>query len=134
MENKSYTELKVWQEAREMVKKIYSISQSFPKEEIYGLQQQIRRCAISVPSNIAEGIGRNHNKDTVQFLYIAKGSLYEMETQLYLAMDLKYITEKTLSETLEHLISIRKLLLGFIKYKNSKAASSRHSALSTQHQ
>jgi four helix bundle protein len=134
MENKSYTELKVWQEAREMVKKIYSISQSFPKEEIYGLQQQIRRCAISVPSNIAEGIGRNHNKDTVQFLYIAKGSLYEMETQLYLAMDLKYISEKTLSETLEHLISVRKLLLGFIKYKNSKAASSQHSALSTKHQ
>jgi four helix bundle protein len=133
MENKSYTELKVWQEARRMVKRIYSISQSFPKEEIYGLQQQIRRCAISVPSNIAEGIGRNHNKDTVQFLYIAKGSLYEMETQLYLAMDLNYITEKTLSETLEHLISIRKLLLGFIKYKNPKAAPTQHSALSTQH-
>ncbi|HXA01919.1 MAG TPA: four helix bundle protein [Cytophagaceae bacterium] len=133
MEVKSYTDLKVWQEARTMVKRIYSISQGFPKEEIYGLQQQVRRCAVSVPSNIAEGIGRNHNKDTVQFLYVAKGSLYEMETQLYLAMDLNYIQEKTLSEALNHVISIRKLLLGFIKYKISKTIVPQHSAPSTQH-
>jgi four helix bundle protein len=133
MEIKSYTELKVWQEARVIVKKIYSISQAFPKEETYGLQQQIRRCAISVPSNIAEGIGRNHNKDTVQFLYVAKGSLYEMETQLYLAMDLNYISEKTLAETLAHLISVRRLLLGFIKYKSSKSTTPQHPAPSTQH-
>jgi four helix bundle protein len=133
MEVKDYTDLKVWQGARSMVKRVYSISQSFPKEEIYGLQQQIRRCAISVQSNIAERIGRNHNKDTVQFLYIAKGSLYKMETQLYLAMDLNYIPEKTLSEALDHIISIRKLLLGFIKYKNSKSTLPQHSAPSTQH-
>src|ERR1700746_1135291 len=92
MENKSYVQLNVWKEARKLVKTVYDLSLNFPKAELYGLTSQIRRCAISVPSNIAEGIGRNHQKDTIQFLYISRGSLYELETQIYLAEDLKYIS------------------------------------------
>ena len=79
---KSYVELDVWIESRKLTNEIYSLSKSFPKEEVYGLTSQIRRSAVSVPSNIAEGIGRNHTKDSLQFFYISRGSLYEMETQL----------------------------------------------------
>jgi len=111
-----YKELDVWKHSRELVKLVYLQTQFFPKEEIYGLSNQIRRSAVSVPSNIAEGIGRNSNKETIQFLFIAKGSLNEVETQLYLAFDIEYITEEELKEILDKLISCRKLLNGFINY------------------
>jgi len=78
---KSYTDLEVWKYSRGLVKLVYMLTKSFPKEETYGLTNQIRRCAVSVPSNIAEGIGRQSNKETIHFLYIAKGSLQEVETQ-----------------------------------------------------
>lgn len=68
---KSYTDLDAWKLGRELVSEIYAITSTFPKEEIFGLTSQIRRCAISIPSNIAEGIERNHAKDTIQFLHIA---------------------------------------------------------------
>jgi len=91
---KSFTELDVWQKSRELVKLVYQITLLFPKEEIYGLTNQLRRSVVSVPSNIAEGNGRQSNKETMHFLYIAKGSLYEVETQLYLSNDLEYISEE----------------------------------------
>lgn len=75
-----------------------------------------RRCSISVPSNIAEGIGRQSNKETIHILYIAKGSLQEVETQLYLAFDLEYISEEELKNILDKVISSKKLLNGFINY------------------
>ncbi|WP_299012054.1 four helix bundle protein [uncultured Polaribacter sp.] len=112
----NYTELDVWKYSRALVKIVYLLTQSFPKEEIYGLTNQIRRCAVSVPSNIAEGIGRQSNKETIHFLYIAKGSLQEVETQLYLSFDLEYISEQELKTTLEKVISTKKLLNGFINY------------------
>ena len=71
----NYTELEVWKYARGLVKLFYLLTKSFPKEEIYGLTNQIRRSIVSVPSNIAEGIGRPSNKETIRFLYLAKGSL-----------------------------------------------------------
>ena len=80
---KSYTDLDVWKKSRELVKEIYVLTKAFPKDEMYGLSSQIKRSAVSVPSNIAEGYGRNHTKDTLQFLFIARGSLYELETQLF---------------------------------------------------
>jgi four helix bundle protein len=89
----------------------------------------MRRCVISIPSNIAEGIGRNHNKDTIQFLYISRGSLYELETQIYLAEDLDYISKEQTEELLHSLTTVKKLLQGFINYK-SKSPSQ---ALSTNH-
>jgi len=71
----NYTELEVWKYSRGLVKLVYLLTKSFPKEEIYGLTNQIRRNVVSVPSNIVEGIGRQSNKETIHFLYVAKGSL-----------------------------------------------------------
>ena len=113
---KSYKDLDVWKECRKMVKTIYVISKSFPKEEVYGLTPQIRRCAISVPSNIAEGHGRNSAKDSLQFFHIARGSLYELETQIYLAFDLGFISENTCNEIIEQLATNGKMLNGLINY------------------
>jgi len=90
---KTYKELIVWQKAVEFVTTIYSITKSFPKEEIYGLTNQIRRAAVSVPSNIAEGFGRNSKNEFKHFLQIAIGSLFELQTQLEIAKNLGFISE-----------------------------------------
>ena len=76
----NYLELKIWQEARKLVKEVYSITAKFPKEEMYGLTSPIRRAAVSIPSNIAEGTGRNSDKDFQRFLEYAIGFLFELET------------------------------------------------------
>lgn len=86
-----YKDLEVWIEARKLTKLVYDSTKSYPKEEIFGLTNQMRRCAVSVPSNIAEGCGRNTAKETIHFLFIARGSLFELETQFYLSLDLTYI-------------------------------------------
>jgi four helix bundle protein len=114
-EIKSYKELDVWLETRSLSKEIYLVARTFPKEEQYGLINQMRRCAISIPSNIAEGCGRNHSKDSIQFC-ISRGSLYELETQLYLSFDLSYIDNNALNQLLSCIETSRKLLNGFIKY------------------
>jgi len=75
-----YTKLDVWLESRKLTNMLYTLSKQFPKEEIYGLANQMRRCAVSVPSNIAEGCGRQTSKETIYFLHIARGSLFELET------------------------------------------------------
>jgi four helix bundle protein len=113
---KRYKDLNVWQEARKLSKNIYSLTSEFPKEEQFGLINQMRRCAISVPSNIAEGCGRNYPKDSIQFFHISRGSLYELETQLYLSFDLNYIDQTKLNQVLLSTETRRKLLSGFIKY------------------
>lgn len=77
---KSYIELDVWKQSRLLVKQVYELTKQFPKEEQYGLSNQMRRCSVSIPSNIAERHGRNHTKDSLQFFFIARGSLYELET------------------------------------------------------
>ncbi|WP_394349690.1 four helix bundle protein [Adhaeribacter soli] len=99
-----------------MVTDIYQFSALFPKEELFGLTSQIRRSAVSIPSNIAEGCGRSTSKDTVQFLFIARGSLYELETQLYIALDLKYLPETQFQESIAKLTTCKKILNGFINY------------------
>lgn len=81
MAYQKYTELEVWKKARLFTSIIYKLTAAFPKEEIYGLTSQIRRCAISVPSNIAEGSGRRHVKETIQFLAISRGSLLRTKKQ-----------------------------------------------------
>src|SRR6187402_1582549 len=115
-EYKKYIELNVWIDARKLVNIIYTITKSYPKDEQFGLTNQMRRCAVSIPSNIAEGCGRNHRKDSLQFFFIARGSAYELETQLYLAFDLSFINEETFNEILLQIEKVRKLLNGFIKY------------------
>lgn len=116
----NYTELDVWLISRKLVKSVYELTNSFPKNETYGLTSQIRRSVISVPSNIGEGCGRQTTKETIQFLYISRGSLYELETQLYLAYDLEYLDKTTLENILSDLRSCAKLLNGFINYYKNK--------------
>ena len=112
----SYTELDVWLEARKLVKKVYAICKKFPNEEMYGLTSQIKRCSVSVPSNIAEGCGRHSSKETIHFLHISRGSLFELETQLYLANDLEFLSIEELKLLLIQVTSCKKLLNGFINY------------------
>lgn len=81
---KSYKDLDVWQAARILANQVYSITRDFPRDEQFGLTSQMRRCSVSIPSNIAEGCGRNHPKNSIQFFFIARGSIYELETQLYI--------------------------------------------------
>ena len=93
MENVTqYNDLNVWKKAIVLVSFIYEITKDFPREENYGLTNQMRRCAVSIPSNIAECCGRHHSNDALQFYYISRGSLFELETQLYIALNLKFIT------------------------------------------
>lgn len=121
-ENKSYTNLDAWKSSRELVKQVYLLTNNFPKEELYSLTSQMRRASISVPSNIAEGVARNYKKETIQFLYISKGSLYELETQMYLAFDISYINEKQLSSILDQIDTCKKLVAGFINYYRNKTS------------
>lgn len=114
-----YTDLEVWKEARSLVKIIYHITNKFPDSEKFGLISQIQRAAISIPSNIAEGCGRESKKDSIRFFYFARGSLYELETQLYLAFDLNYLDQSALDTRLLAIQQVRKLLSGFIKYYES---------------
>ncbi|MDB5264179.1 MAG: ribosomal protein [Adhaeribacter sp.] len=113
---KEYKDLEVWQKCRELARDVYTITKLFPKDELFGLTNQISRSAVAVPSNIAEGCGRNHTKDSLQFFYIASGSLYELETQIYISFDQAYINLENLNYLLSNILTGKKLLNGFIKY------------------
>ncbi len=116
-----HKDLIVWQASVDLVTIIYKLSNEFPKDELYGLTSQIRRAAISIPSNIAEGCGRNHNKELIQFLYIALGSFSELETQIIVAKNIGYIKEIDFNQLTEKLAEVGKLLVGFINsLKNKK--------------
>jgi four helix bundle protein len=121
-EIKTHKDLKVWKEAMALAKGIYELTRDFPKEETYGLVSQIRRAAVSIPSNLAEGAARNSNKEFIQYLYVSLGSLAELETQLLLSRDLGYAQSKGINERVER---VRKLLLGLIKYLKGKAVTSK---------
>ncbi|MFA6275767.1 MAG: four helix bundle protein [Pedobacter sp.] len=121
-----YTELEVWKKARAFASHIYLLTSKFPKEEIYGLTSQIRRCAISVPSNIAEGSGRQHAKETIQFLTIARGSLYELETQLYISKDISIISNEQLDSCITEIETLGKLINGYIRYISSTIQKTNH--------
>jgi four helix bundle protein len=112
---KSYRDLIVWQKAMALVKDIYLTSQVFPQEELYGLTSQIRKCAVSIPSNIAEGYGRNSTGDYKRFLQIANGSLYELQTQIQIALDLNYITQESFNKVFNLSIEIDKILYTIIQ-------------------
>ncbi len=111
-----YTDLEVWVESRKLTNLVYQLTKKFPKDELYGLTNQIRRSSVSVPSNIAEGCGRQYPKETIQFLHIAKGSIYELETQFYLALDQEYILLEEFNNFLHQLETCKRLLNGFINY------------------
>ncbi|MCK4816206.1 four helix bundle protein [bacterium] len=113
-----YNNLKVWNKAYKLTLKIYSLTKKYPKEETYGLISQMRRSAVSIPSNIAEGAARKHKKEFIQFLYIGLGSLSEAETQIILAERLGYISDT--SELYEKISSIKKMLNGLIAHLENK--------------
>ncbi len=118
---RSHKNLHVWQKSIQFVSDIYSLTKNFPKEELFGLTNQMRKAAVSIPSNIAEGSARNHNKEFIQFLYISLGSCAEIETQLIICKNLNLIDNKKLEDTLEKLSNIRNMLIGLIKsIKNKK--------------
>jgi four helix bundle protein len=107
---KSYKELKIWQKAIALVKFVYQITQKFPREERYVLTDQVRRAAISIPSNIAEGQTRQHTAEFRQFLFISLGSLAELDTQLILAKELGYMNEVGLSQFDSKSSELRKMI------------------------
>ena len=117
---KTHKDLDVWKNSITMVKEIYRITSSYPKEELYGLTNQIRRASVSIPSNIAEGAARNHEKEFVQFLYIAQGSLSELETHLIISEELNFIEKYDFDLLIAKFNEIRAQLSGLIKYLKNK--------------
>ncbi|MBF9255410.1 four helix bundle protein [Pontibacter sp. 172403-2] len=111
-----YKELDVWKKSRSLTSSIYNLSRTFPKDEVFGLTSQMRRAAVSVSSNIAEGCGRQHAKDSIQIFYIARGSLYELETQLYVASDQGYVKQPVFDQTINEITNCKQMLNGLIKY------------------
>jgi len=112
---KDFKNLKVWQKGIKMVTEIYNTTQSFPKDELYGLTSQIRRSAISIPSNIAEGSGRNSDKEFNRFLNISLGSSFELETQIIIAHELKFLSNNEFSELIAEIQEQQKMITGLQK-------------------
>lgn len=112
---KTHKDLDVWILAIDFVTELYQLTAQFPKEEVYGLSSQMRRAAISIPSNIAEGAARNHKTEFRQFLYIALSSASELETQLIISEKLLYISKTQRENLNEKLNTISKMLQGLIK-------------------
>jgi four helix bundle protein len=121
-----YKDLDVWKKSKELAIIILQVAETLPQIENFALGFQIRKSAISIPSNIAEGCGRNSTKDTLQFLYIARGSLYEIETQIILCFEMNYINEPKHNEILSQITECKKLLNGFINYYFSKLEQHHH--------
>ena len=115
-----YKNLDVFIKCRALIKDVYLITALYPKEENYGLTLQIRRAAVSILSNLSEGMGRQHINDMINFLHIARGSLYELEAQLLISQDLKYIDDLQFSSVNTQLQDCRKILNGFINYQKKK--------------
>lgn len=112
---RTYRDLDIWRRGVELVKRIYEVTEKFPKHEIYGLVSQMRRCVVSIPSNVAEGFRRYHNKEYKQFLYISLGSCAELETQITISKELKYIDESEENKCLELLDHICRMISNLIK-------------------
>lgn len=108
-----FRELKIWQRSMHLAEDVYKLLILFPQEEKYGLSSQIRRCAISIPSNISEGAGRATNKQFRYFLEIAMGSCNELQTQLELAQRLQFVKEENTEQILDECIQLYKMVLGF---------------------
>ena len=115
---KDHKDLDVWIQSMLLVEDIYALTKNFPSDEKYGLSSQIKRAVVSIPSNIAEGAGRKGDKEFIQFLYIAMGSLSELETQLILSNRLQFVNSIEIS--LHQIAKIKKTLFGLISYVNNK--------------
>ena len=116
---KSFKDLKIWQKGIRLVEEVYTVSRSFPKEEMYGLKSQLRRSAVSIPSNIAEGFARLHNREYRNFLYISLGSCAELTTQIIIASRLRYIEKIKADTLLNGIEEISKMTMSLIKKLNT---------------
>ena len=114
----NYKDLNCWKFAIELVNSVYELTNKFPDYEKYALRTQINRAVVSISSNIAEGSARKNNKEFIQFLYIALGSASELETQLIIAQNLKYISSDF--DIYDKIVEVKKLILGLIKYLSNK--------------
>lgn len=112
-EGRGHYKLEAWKQSRELVLSVYTLAQNFPKEEMFGLTSQMRRAAVSIPSNIAEGAARSTKKEFAQFVSISKGSLSELETQMLISSELGYLSPE--HEIFAHLDRVGQLLSGFHK-------------------
>ena len=121
MAGKNYKDLVVWQKAMALVEAVYRVVRLLPADERYVLGDQIRRSAVSIPSNIAEGTSRATDKDTIHFLYIAQGSRAELETQLELSCRVGYTSEQQIQELIELSNEVGRMLTGLIKTLKSKS-------------
>ena len=115
---KDFHDLRVWERAHQLTLTIYTASLKFPREELYGLTSQIRRCAVSIGANIAEGCGKMGNNEFQRFLQIASGSASELEYELLLAKDLGYIAQSDYSKIADELAQIRKMLSSLLRKVN----------------
>ena len=111
----NFKELKIWQKARVLVKEVYLLTEKFPKHENFELSSQVRRSVISIPSNIAEGSGRESNREFRRFLNISISSAFELETQVILALDLGYMDKAQFEKISEKITELQKMIFGFRK-------------------
>ena len=116
---KSFKDLKIWKGGMNLVEDVYKSTRTFPKEEMYGLTSQLRRSAVSIPSNISEGFARFHNKEYRRFLYMSLGSCAELTTQIIIASRLKYIDNLNADNLLHNIEEISKMTMGLIKKLNA---------------
>lgn len=114
-----FTDLQTWQTGHALVLAVYALTKKFPKEEVFGLVSQMRRAAVSITSNIAEGFGRHGYREKVQFYYLAHGSLTELKNQVLIARDVKYISDSDFRALKEHVNNTQKLLQGLLKKSKS---------------
>ena len=117
---KTYRDLVVWQKSMALVTEIYKQTKSFPKDETYGLTSQMRRCAVSIPSNMAEGYGRKSTNDYIRFLHIATGSLYELQTQMEISLNLRYLKKSDFDELYESSREIERMISSLTKKLSDK--------------
>ena len=123
---KDFRDLKVWAKAHELALHVYRVTAQFPAEERYGMSAQMRRCAVSIPSNIAEGCGRGSDADFARFLQMAMGSACELEYQLLLAQDLGYLAEGQHVEIQPNLEEIKRMLAGLIRTVRERSANTKN--------
>ena len=118
----SYKKLDAWIFSMDLVKEVYQLTKGYPKEEMFGLTSQTKRAAVSIPSNIAEGLGRNFKKDSIQFLHISRGSAYEVETLLSVAIMTELINQETYSRINQMIEKTIRLINGLINYLENQQA------------
>jgi four helix bundle protein len=117
---KTHKDLDVYKNSIELVKSVYALTRSFPKDELFGISSQMRRAAVSIPSNIAEGAARQSDREFVHFLYISLGSLSELDTQVDISEELKFIGHQASVDTQTKIVTIKQMLIGLIRSVKSR--------------